>query len=407
VLAPVLFNTAANGQIHATDPDGDRLLYSVKAGSVPLRGSVSFATNGAFTYTPNTGETGADAFTLLVSDPFGASVEQTFNVTISAQAHTAPEAVNDTGFAVRAGSSLTFTPEQLLRNDNDADGDTLTLTAVSNASGGTVAVAGSGAILFRADAGFSGQAQFDYTVTDASGASDTATVFVSVEPTSTETGSRLIGTNQRDTLTGGSDADYFRGKDGNDVIIGGAGNDTFSIIGDDGRDRIIAGSGFDVLMGSAGNDVFHVTSGFANLSGLERIDGRGGHDTLRATFRNDRLDLNSIDIRSIELIDLGAGNDWVRSSARNESFVGGPGQDTFQMTRTSGHDVIRDFTMPGIFPRTADRLDLRAWEFDDLLDLQAHSRQSGKDVIISFDADTSVTLKNMHVSSLALLDILF
>lgn len=407
VLAPVFFNTAANGQINATDPDGDRLLYSVKTGSGPLRGNVSFATNGAFTYTPNTGETGADAFTLLVSDPFGATVEQNFGITIGAQANRAPEAVDDTGFSVRSGASLTFTAEQLLRNDADADGDTLTLTNVSNASGGSVTKASGGAIVFRADAGFNGQAQFDYTITDALGDSDTATVFVSVQLPQTETGSRLIGTNQRDTLTGGSGADYFRGKDGNDVLIGGVGNDTFSIIGDDGRDRIIGGSGFDVFIGSAGKDVFHVTSGFSNLSGLERIDGRGGHDTLRASSRNDRLDLNSIDIRSIELIDLGSGNDWVRSSARNEKFVGGPGQDTFQMTGMSGHDVIGDFTMAGIFPRTADRLDLRAWEFDDLLDLQAHGRQSGKDVIISFDANTSVTLKNMHVSSLALLDILF
>ncbi len=406
MLAPVSFNTAANGQINATDPDGDRLLYSVKSGSGPQRGSVAFSTNGAFTYTPNAGETGTDAFTLLVSDPFGASAEKTFDITINARANTAPEAVNDTGFTVKAGASRTFTAEQLLRNDTDADRDTLTLTQVGNASGGSVTKASNGAIVFQAAAGFNGQAQFDYTVTDGFGSSDTATVFISVQHGGPDTGLRLVGTNQRDTLTGGSGADLFRGKDSNDVLIGGAGNDTFRIIGDDGRDRIVGGGGFDVLTGSAGNDVFHVTSGFGNLSGVERIDGRGGRDTLRATSANDRLDLNTIDIRSVELIDLGAGNDWVRSGAGDETFLGGPGQDTFQVTRTSGHDVIRDFTMRGIFPRTADRLDLRAWDFEDLLDLQAHSRQSGKDVIISFDANTSVKLKNMHVSSLALLDIL-
>lgn len=408
VLAPVLFNRPANGQINATDPDGDRLLYSVKSGSGPLRGSVSFSANGAFTYTPLNGETGLDTFTLLVSDPFGASVEQTFEVTIGAQANRAPKALNDTGFAVKAGASLTITPQVLLKNDTDADSDTLTLTTVSKAVGGSAAIMSDGSIVFHADAGFRGRASFDYTITDTSGGSDTATVFVTVQPADSGTGAglRLIGTNRSDRLIGTSGNDYFRGKDGYDVLIGAAGNDTFAIIGDDGLDRIVGGSGFDILTGSAGRDVFYVTSGFSNLSGVERIDGRGGHDILRATFQNDRLDLTAIDIRNIELIDLGPGKDWVRSSARNETFIGGAGQDTFQMTRKSGHDVICDFTMPGIFPWSADRLDLRAWGFDDLIDLQAHSRQAGRHVVISFDADTSVTLKNMHVSSLALLDIL-
>lgn len=407
-LAPVLFNTAATGRIYAADPDGDRLLYSVKTGSGPLRGSISFSTNGGFTYTPNQGETGADTFTLIVSDPFGASVEQAFAITIAAQGNSAPDAIDDTSFKVRAGATLAINPQQLLSNDTDAEDDTLTVTAVSHATGGTVSRALDGSIVFRANAAFSGEASFDYTIMDASGDSDTATVFIRVQPAGAgpDTGARLIGTNRPDQLIGTSGGDYFIGKDGNDLLAGGAGNDTFAITGDDGRDRIIGGSGFDILTGSNGNDVFYVTSDFANLSGMERIDGRGGYDTLRATSRSDRLDLTSIDIRGIERIDLGSGNDWVRSSARNEAFIGGAGQDTFQMTGTSGHDVIHDFTMPGIFPRTADRLDLRAWNFADLLELQAHSRQAGKDVIISFDASTSVTLKNMHVSSLALLDIL-
>lgn len=405
-LAPVRINTAAQGQINAGDADGDTLLYSIKNGAGPSRGQIAFTTGGAFTYTPDTGATGTDAFTLLVSDPYGASSERTFNLTISAQANTAPSAVNDTGFKVRAGRDLTLTALQLLGNDTDPEGDTLTLVSAGNATGGTVVKTSGGDIVFKADSGFSGEARFDYTIADAAGLTDTATVFVTVEPPETQPSARLIGTNRPDVLRGTSGNDYFRGKDGNDLLIGGAGNDTFAITGDDGRDRILAGSGFDVLSGSAGNDVFRVTSGFANLSGLERIDGRGGRDTLLATSRNDRLDLNLIDLKSVEVIKLGAGNDWVRSSAANETFIGGPGQDTFALTRTSGHDVIRDFTMPGIFPRTADLLDLRAWDFDDLLDLQAHARQIGNDVRISLDSDTSVTLKNMHVSSLALLDIL-
>jgi Ca2+-binding RTX toxin-like protein len=310
-LAPVRIDSPANGQIIAHDTDGDTLLYALKSGAAPSKGVVGFTSGGAFTYTPDSGASGQDAFTILVSDPFGATSEQTFSFAIN-----------------------------------------------------------------------------------------------SVEPPPPTRGVTRSGTERPDVLYGTARADLFRGKDGNDILLAGAGNDTFLITGDDGRDRFVAGSGYDTLRGSKRDDVFYVSSGFSNFSGLEKIDGRGGRDTLLATFRNDRLDLNQIDIRSVEAIDLGAGNDWVRSSERNEVFIGGAGRDTFQFTAASGHDTIRDFTMRCVSPGSTDRLDLRAWNFDSLRDLTAHSQQIGNGVRISYDADTSVTLKGLHLCSISQLDIL-
>gem|GEM_PF-1526433 len=76
---------------------------------------------------------------------------------------------------------VTIAAAGLLSNDTDEEGDTLTLTAVSNAVNGTVVLDGDGDVLFTPDADFSGDATFDYTVSDGNGGTDTATVTVTVE----------------------------------------------------------------------------------------------------------------------------------------------------------------------------------------------------------------------------------
>jgi hypothetical protein len=67
----------------------------------------------------------------------------------------------------------------LLANDTDADGDSLTLTAVSNPSNGEVSLdSATGTITFRANT--VGAASFDYTISDGTGNTSTATVSLSV-----------------------------------------------------------------------------------------------------------------------------------------------------------------------------------------------------------------------------------
>lgn len=54
------------GTVGAVDPDGDALVYTVSTG--PKNGTVEMDADGGFTYTPNAGFTGADGFTVTVSD---------------------------------------------------------------------------------------------------------------------------------------------------------------------------------------------------------------------------------------------------------------------------------------------------------------------------------------------------
>lgn len=92
----------------------------------------------------------------------------------------APVAVDDSGFSTALGTSITIKAAALLANDSDGNGDPLSITAVSGARNGTVSLATNGDILFKPAAGFTGAAQFDYTVSDGKSGTDTGKVSIDV-----------------------------------------------------------------------------------------------------------------------------------------------------------------------------------------------------------------------------------
>ena len=72
-------------------------------------------------------------------------------------------------------TSFTLPVSQLLANDSDPEGSALTFVGVGNPTHGTVSSSG-GNITFTPDANYNGAASFQYTVSDAGGATSTATV---------------------------------------------------------------------------------------------------------------------------------------------------------------------------------------------------------------------------------------
>ena len=73
----------------------------------------------------------------------------------------------------------------------------------------------------------------------------------------------------------------LRGRDGNDLVVGGSGHDT--VIGGDGDDTLSGADGNDVLRGKDGNDVLY------GAGGNDSLFGGDGPDTLYGGDGDDRL----------------------------------------------------------------------------------------------------------------------
>jgi Ca2+-binding RTX toxin-like protein len=177
-----------------------------------------------------------------------------------------------------------------------------------------------------------------------------------------------IGDEGSDVLTGRGDRDHFWGLGGDDLLTGARENDV--LYGDEGRDTLSGGDGADRLTGGMDGD---------------RLFGGREADALMGGAGNDYLD-------------EGAGHGDLNGGMGDDTLVGGAGPDAFAVDRTSGNDVIRDFTAgPGMFDHLALR-DLR-WE-----DLSFEDTASG--VRVSWQGG-SVLLEGVAKSQLAQDDFMF
>ena len=104
------------------------------------------------------------------------SLSQSIPITIVA-VNDPPVAADDSA----SGTEDTLRVATLLANDSDLDGDTLTVANVGNAINGSVVLNGS-TVEFMPTANFSGQASFDYMISDGHGETATATVNLDIMP---------------------------------------------------------------------------------------------------------------------------------------------------------------------------------------------------------------------------------
>ena len=171
-------NTDVQGQVAATDPNGEALTYS--AVSNPTSGTlVNFSATGAFVYRPSQGFLGDDSFRVQVRDASGNVVDGVVNINV--HPNRAPVAAND-GLRADGAALANIT---VLSNDTDADSDPLTVAIEEAPLVGTATVNADSSIgIGGLPGGFKGVTRFKYRVTDSSSASaiGTAAVFVGVEP---------------------------------------------------------------------------------------------------------------------------------------------------------------------------------------------------------------------------------
>lgn len=317
----------------------------------------------------------------------------------------APPILDDDAFSLRAGAQLQLT---VLEGDVDPDSpDAPNLTTgiarysdayVDGRVVGGLSAYGSFFVFEATDPIFDlgvHTVTFQYTAVDQWGAeSDPATVTLTVtgggpgssapgggnEPGGTIGGGTLRGGNPPDLLTGGDGDDYITGGNQNDTLTGNGGADTIS--GDNGEDIVRGDGGNDLLLGGNGKDT--ITGG----TGFDTLQGENGDDYLQGDAGNDVL----IGANGVDTLIGGAGND---------TLTGGNSPDRFVFGAGFGDDVITDFDVKG-----GDVIQIA--EFGNFTALKAHAHQSGGDTVIdSLDGYSTLTLKNVLLSSLSSSDFSF
>ncbi|MBI9115896.1 Ig-like domain-containing protein [Sanguibacter suaedae] len=155
-----------------TDPDGD--LLTVVGVTDAAGGTVSVGPDGTVTYAPRENFAGRDVFTYTIQDTAGNRATAAVQVEV---VNTAPDAVDDSTSVPGATPAVL----DLVANDSDPNGDALTVRSADlmSAEGGTVTVT-DGVATYTPAPGFRGTDTFTYTVEDSRGASDVATVTVTV-----------------------------------------------------------------------------------------------------------------------------------------------------------------------------------------------------------------------------------
>jgi hypothetical protein len=173
--SPVTVDVLAND----TDPDGDML--SLASVGDAAHGTAAIE-SGRLRYTPDTGFSGQDTVTYVVSDGRGLTDSGTVTITVGPLPDRAPVA-HDVSAATPYETPLAI---ELGDHASDPDGDALTFAAGSAASHGVALISPDGHARYTPDAGFDGTDSFGYTVSDGHGESTTATVTVTVAQPSSD-----------------------------------------------------------------------------------------------------------------------------------------------------------------------------------------------------------------------------
>ncbi|MBL3570278.1 hypothetical protein BV509_18450 [Rhodovulum sulfidophilum] len=147
----------------------------------------------------------------------------------------------------------------------------------------------------------------------------------------------IDGGSGSDTILGTAGADTIIGGKGADSLEGGAGDDIFQVAAGAGTDIFRGGSGQDTILAIANSVAMTVTG--ETLTDIETISS-GGHTgfTLVGLNGADVMDFSSVALSGVARIDGKGGNDTITGSAGADLIEGGAGADI--LTGMAGADVF-------------------------------------------------------------------
>ncbi|HEY1545323.1 MAG TPA: type VI secretion system tube protein Hcp [Xanthobacteraceae bacterium] len=345
--------------------------------------------NGVVSFAAPAGASGNVAFSYQISDQLG-DVSTVASDTLAVDP--GPKAGSANLF-VTAGERVDLTSLLLSLDTPGLAGDTLALTSVGTAgTRGTVSLS-HGDLVYTAPA--NGTDMFTYTVSDQLHETASAGVDVSVVSKNgnialTGTGNIVITTSGNRSVSGGTGGNFVSLGDGNDTVsLGGNGN---TVLLGDGNDSVTTGDGSVVTLGH-GNDLVHTGANSV-------VTADDGNDTITAGAGS--------------TIRLGNGNDLVYAGA-NSSILFGNGNGTVfagsndTITLGKGNDLVAFGVNPSPpalgneivngFGKN-DTLEFNRQVVPDFKTLMSDARQLAGDTVITIDANDSVTLRGVAVTSL-------
>ncbi|WP_210385766.1 type I secretion C-terminal target domain-containing protein [Hoeflea sp. EC-HK425] len=160
---------------------------------------------------------------------------------------------------------------------------------------------------------------------------------------------RIDGESGSDTITGSSGNDVIRGGTGSDTLNGGDGDDDFLVDLGDGVDTFDGGDGTDRILATEDDVAIGIDIHFA-AGAVEEISS-GGFDnvTIRGDNSNNNLDFSQTMLSGIVRIDGesgsdtitgSSGNDVIRGGTGSDTLIGGAGDDTFLWSTGDGTDRV-------------------------------------------------------------------
>ena len=345
---------------------------------------------------------------------------------------------NDDTASTSVDTAVTIPIIDLLANDSDADGDDLTIETVSNEVNGTATIEASD-VIFTPDAGFGGNASFEYIISDGNGRIDRAIVNIDVVGTIDDNSNPIANNDSvsisvetavtipiSELLANDSDAD------GDNLTISSVGNGVNGAVSLEENDVIFTpDGGFDssasfeytISDGNGGTDTASVAVIFeANDTEIidQTINGTSVNGTnVNGTNRNDTLTGGDGDdiingLNRHDLINGNDGNDTLSGGAHNDILNGGNGNDVLSGDR--GVDQLRGgagadaFVYSNLQDRGDTILDFQSEDKIDLsgiLNSPAYSSvspfdyiqlvPSGSDTLVKISRDGNLNKPRFHV----------
>jgi len=246
-----------------SDMDGNPL--SALKVTNPANGTLSFNTDGSFTYIPNEDYFGTDSFTYKVNDGMWDSDVVTVMITVNA-VNDPPVANDDTGSVSQGGTLMEIAPG-VLANDSDPESNILAVNTIPITSpvNGNLTLNANGSFTYIHNGSETTNDNFVYEISDGNGGTDTASVHITI----------TVVNNAPIAM-----ADNAVTNEDIPVIIDVLANDT-----DVNGDSLVIDSVTQSNNGSVTNNGVNVTyAPAANFNGTDSFsytisDGNGGMDT--------------------------------------------------------------------------------------------------------------------------------